>query len=380
LCACTKHNFIACSPPRQFTTTLGRYSRSTGRLQHEESTPRSTQTLPRKLSSSKTASNGLSNGHGGGSRPLKSAGSMINVSIVNKVNSPPPPPTTNGGVVGNNSSPAKPARTYRSNLARSQSFNVTEAPAPRRLFQQNAPNNKTSSYFRSNPHLHKLEESASPLKSPGIISSISRSQRDLHEAVEEERTSFNNNNINNNRLNGGGVNVHDNKKKLFMKGLLDRAPELYRTLHGDDSDAGQTKANQRVSHSSSFRNDLAPGIRPARSPRRTSNTLLSPSQSFRSSNGDDYSETRRFVSSTDDPVRPSVTNTVQSFSKKTVASPRTNGGLATETIESTETTTVTKSRQPYGNNNSSANGGAPKKYYYDTNRNGGVVIGVGNNH
>jgi len=292
---------------------------------------------------------------------------MINVSIVNKVSSPPPPATTNG------TSPAKPARTYRSNLARSQSFNVTEAPAPRRLFQQNTP--KTSSYFRSNPHLHKLEESASPLKSPGIISSISRSQRDLNEAVEEERTSFGNA-----RLNGSTSNVHDNKKRLFMKGLLDRAPELYQTLHGDDSDAGHTKASHRVGYSSSFRNDLVPGIRPARSPRRTSNTLLSPSQSFRSSNGDDFSETVRYTSTKDDPVRPSVTNTVQSFSKKTVASPRSNGGLATETIESTETTTVTKSRASQPSYYNGAPATAPKKYYYDTNRNGGVVIEVGNHH
>ncbi|XP_059474957.1 serine/arginine repetitive matrix protein 2 isoform X2 [Neocloeon triangulifer] len=327
------------SPPRMHTTTLGRYSRSTGRLQHqEESAPHSTQTLPRKLSSSKNNSQPQ--------KPLKSAGSMINVSIVNRVSSPP---MSNGAVNG----PAKPARTYRSNLARSQSFNVVEAPAPRRLFQQQnaANNNKSSAYFRSNPHLHKLEENGPELKSPGIISSISRSQRDIHEEVQAEETV-------------------ESKKKLFMKGLLDRAPELYRTLHGQDTSESPADRPGRVTYSSSFRSDLAPGVRPARRP---SNNLLSPSSSFRntSANGD-YTETHRFSSSTDDPIRPSVTNTVQSFSKKRVASPRgMNGAQATQTVQSTETTTVTKS--------SRATPSYLRHYQVESPpRTGGVVIEVGN--
>ncbi|CAB3370186.1 Hypothetical predicted protein [Cloeon dipterum] len=335
------------SPPRMHTTTLGRYSRSTGRLQQqEESAPRSTQTLPRKLSSSN---------HTPTQKPLKSAGSMINVSIVNRVSSPsgpapppPAPPMSNG--------PAKPARTYRSNLARSQSFNVVEAPAPRRLFQQQNAPNKSSSYFRSNPHLHKLDENGPELKSPGIISSINRSQRDIHEEIKAEETS---------------ANV-DSKKRLFMKGLLDRAPELYQTLNSietTDAPSGRPASGaSRVTYSSSFRSDLAPGVRPARRP---SNTMLSPSSSFRntSANGD-YTETVRYTSSSDDPIRPSVTNTVQSFSKKTVASPRANGAVATQTVKSTETTTVTKS-----------NRAAPtylRHYHVESPTRPGVVIEVGN--
>jgi hypothetical protein len=420
------------------TSTLGRYSRSAGRLHSqfdEGGAPRSTQTLPRKLSArdepgsssrvitttttrsavahtpvTRSASHWESSSSGSRlTRNQPNTGSLINVSIVNNV--------TPSSITG----PAKPARTYRSSLARSQSFNVTanEAPPPRRLFQQQQP--KTSSYYRSNPHIHRLEEASSPLKSPGIISSISRSQRDLSEAVnrealiEEEESRFapRVGSRSPSGLNGTGItsSLHESKKKLFMKGLLDRAPELYRTLHGEEAGPvspnapNATNTQHRVEYSSSFRGSesLTPGVRPARTRRSTTSppgslltpsplhngdtkTMLSPSQSFRSqtsNNGKDYSETVCFTSTSDDPLRPSVTNTVQSFSKKTVASPRPSGGVATETIESKETTTVTKSRirdpqyvSSYPNN---AITGKNKFSYDQPIRNGGVVIEVRNN-
>lgn len=444
------------APTVSNSSTLGRYSRSTGRLhsQYEEGgAPRSTQTLPRKLTprrdeqqhvrvvNSSSLSRGPAPLHTPATRTMSSnshwesssssaarlsraqphSSSLINVSIINNVT----PSTVTG--------PAKPARTYRSTLARSQSFNVAanDAPPPRRLFQQQQP--KSSSYYRSNPHIHRLEEASSPLKSPGIISSISRSQRDLSEAIkretiEEEENKFSprigskspSGMFNGNTIIGG--NLQESKKKLFMKGLLDRAPELFRTLHGDEagpvspSSPHATSTPHRVEYSSSFRGSessmLTPGVRPARGRRSTTSppnsllspahlhngdtkAMLSPSQSFRShtsgTGSNDYSETVRITSTSDDPVRPSVTNTVKNFSKKTVASPRASGGVATETIESTETTTVTKSRSrdpptssfisSYANNSLAGK----NKYSLDQNsasptRNGGVVIEVRNNN
>jgi hypothetical protein len=62
-----------------------------------------------------------------------------------------------------------------------------------------------------------------------------------------------------------------------------------------------------------------------------------------------------------------VTNTVQSFSKKTIP---TKGGLSTETIESSETKTVTKSRLRGGDSSHNTN------QYSMRNGGGGVVIEV----
>lgn len=69
-----------------------------------------------------------------------------------------------------NGGPAKPARTYKSNLSRSKSFNVHADPEGQR-----------PGMYKSNPQLHRLDESPIGLKSPALISSLSRSQRDLSE-------------------------------------------------------------------------------------------------------------------------------------------------------------------------------------------------------
>lgn len=59
------------------------------------------------------------------------------------------------------------------------------------------------------------------------------------------------------------------------------------------------------------------------------------SNSAGSGNGD-YSETVRITSKCTDPLRPSVTNTVQSFSRRTAPNGR-------EVVETSDTSTVTKS-------------------------------------
>lgn len=317
--------------------------------------------------------------------------SMINVSIVNRTS----PPTSALG-------PAKPARTYRSNLLRSKSFNVHAGDA----------SGDFNSVHKSNPQLHRLDESPPPLKSPGIVTSISRSTKDLSQAIEEEdyRKPFNFSDLSINKstghLNGytSGRTVHDTKKEMFMKNLQDKAPELFKTLHGSDSNDHRKlspevnerpgrlftstplkNGNRRVEYSSSFRSSntsspLVNGSDRVHSPTSpTYTTSITHTPSFRNGgevvnrsverrgSNDDYSETVRITSKSDDPLRPSVTNTVQSFSKKVLP---VKGGRGKETIESSETKTVTKSRFRGG-----------ERYLEGSNygpRNGGVVIEVRN--
>uniref|UniRef100_A0A8D8RUW2 Uncharacterized protein n=1 Tax=Cacopsylla melanoneura TaxID=428564 RepID=A0A8D8RUW2_9HEMI len=88
--------------------------------------------------------------------------SNINVFIVNKRSSQP-----SSLHLPTQPPPAKPSRTYRSNLLRSQSFNVTE------------PNSYSggSYLYKSNPHLDILEENVAPLKSPSIINNVTNNIR-----------------------------------------------------------------------------------------------------------------------------------------------------------------------------------------------------------
>lgn len=238
-------------------------------------------------------------------RSAANSGSMINVSFANGA-----------------APPAKPQRTFSkpSLLLRSQSFNVqADAPAASR---------------RSVGALHRLEESPPPLRSPNIVSSVSRSTKDLSAilggggggAVDDGYRSLSGSwagASGEQQQQHHGHRPHDDPKKtVFMKGLLEHAPELYKTL-------GQQDHGNRVAQ-----------------------------QTTRRGSNDDYTETVRFTSKSDDPYRPSVTDTVQNFTKKTV--PR-DGRV--ETIESTETKTVTKSRY---NNGQQRLG------------NGGVVIEVRN--
>ncbi|XP_066998376.2 uncharacterized protein chas isoform X2 [Anabrus simplex] len=399
------------------SSTLGRLSKSTSRLAPAEQVTsgttldysRTAQTLPRKLYDEHTQTSRLKKQvylqkNGGTKQPH--SGSMINVSIINNVT---PPPSSLG--VTASTGPAKPARTYRSNLARSKSFNVHAGePGDSPSFHFG----NTSTIYKSNPHLHRLDESPPPLKSPGILASISRSQRDLSDstATEKEEKQEHQNKFSkstSNLITNGYGSAQEAKKRLFMRELMDKAPELYKTLHGSDEDNDLKQSDRRVmknglsnsrvlDYSSSFRssstNATPPESNGGRSPFRPSmvnggERVTSPcgsKSSFSSSmthtpsysNGarrgsssnDDYSETVRITSKLDDPVRPSVTNTVQSFSKKTI--PR-KGGLSTETIESSETTTVTKSRFGSGSPQNLDTGDGK---YPTRNGAGGVVIEV----
>lgn len=277
-------------------------------------------------------------------RSSANTGSMINVSFAN--------------------GPAKPQRTFsKPSLLRSHSFNVDAGP----LHQSR----------RSASTLHRLEESPPPLKSPNIVSSIvSRSTKDLSVAADDGYRSLSGSWASPGELpGGGGGHAYHNhrrddphkKKKIFMKGLLDHAPELYKTLSHQDEDRGVGRtATARYSpvratahdrpYSSSGNSSSSPG-------EVTTNRSVT-----RRGSKDDYTETVRITSKSDDPYRPSVTNTVQNFTKKTV--PR-DGRV--ETIESTETKTVTKSRF-----NGGGSGETVSSKINGFNGNGGVVIEVRN--
>ena len=169
------------------SSSLGRFSKSTGRLtnDHErEEQLRCTQTLPRNLHTggqyarSQTLSrrqqpvpSAIKLGTSHGNVPLstnqpRQYGSMINISIKNTVTSPKV-----AALQSNVQPPVKPERSYRSSLSRSKSFNVEadrngiDTPPPR------IP-------YTSNLQLNRLNETP-PLKSPGILASINRSNRDL---------------------------------------------------------------------------------------------------------------------------------------------------------------------------------------------------------
>ncbi|BES97806.1 Hypothetical protein NTJ_10620 [Nesidiocoris tenuis] len=359
------------------SSTLGRLSKSTSRLSNSDrhATSNGTtlyyndrggvQTLPRKLQEHKakkqvyvTRSNGDASYGDRSGRLSNNSNSMFNVSIVS------------------NTGPAKPARTYRSSLSRSKSFNVHAGDSYR-----------DSNRYTSNPHLSRLDESTE-LKSPGLITSISRSTRDLTQDDTFSRRPLGayDQNRYTSKLNGftsptSRSNV-DAQKKIFMKGLMERAPELYRTLHGSDLDENRTTEpirtstplrNGKLEYSTSFRssNTSSPLDRM---------TSTSPYYQYRTDSPDgvnrsvvrrgshDTTETVRYTTSSNNPARPSVTNTVQSVTKKRIPIP----GGGEQRIHSTETKTVTKSKFR----------SATPEYFDGASKypssNGGVVIEVRN--
>lgn len=243
--------------------------------------------------------------------------------------------------------PAKPARTYRSNLSRSKSLNV----------HGGLDSNRTNMYT-SNPQLNRLADKPIGLKSPGLISSINnRSSRDVSEEVY------------NTRFNRNGVSDNVDNKRVFLSSLKDRAPELFQTLEETDRDWSPNKYSTPIKNGKVHNGDIyeAPTREPKRLVSNPNNSVLRRG----SSSSTDFSETYHTTTRNDDPKRPSVTNTTKSFSRKTLPL---KDGKGVETIESSETTSVTKSS--YRSNEPS------KKYYEERrhNRSGAnpVVIEVRN--
>ncbi|CAH2011486.1 unnamed protein product [Acanthoscelides obtectus] len=164
-------------------STLGRFSKSTGRLVNSSvADNRSSQTLPRHLHKQSDSPSKL------GTR----SNSTINISIINT------PRKLEG--------PAKPARTYKSNLSRSQSFNVQAGLETQR-----------NNMYTSNPHLNKLEDSGIGLKSPGLISSLNRSHKDL-----------NGDDIYTSRFARNGTSDYVDSKRGFLSSFREKTPEYWK--------------------------------------------------------------------------------------------------------------------------------------------------------
>lgn len=310
--------------------TLGRFSKSTNRLTSAPQSSaqldyRSTQTLPRKMVHHKSPAQ------------QKHSSSTINVSIVNSVKQSQQP--SSAAIITQNTGPAKPARSYKA-LNRSKSFNVhglngTNDPSP--IYMEKLSNNPMHStmMYKSNPH---LSEEKQQLKSPSIVNLISRSQRDLTKIDEDDGYTQQYNSNTEKRLNGhyhhhnGTNNNITDKRNVFLRGLQDQAPELFKTLHGDE-DMRKYSFDRNVNRE---RESSLGSRSPVTINKDTASIVRRGSSST-----EDYSETYKITSKSDDPKRPSVTNTVHSFTKKTVP---TKHGRGTETIESSERKTVTSSR------------------------------------
>lgn len=328
----SSHTRSYSQPPPPIGSTLGRFSKSTNRLtsnghEHDHNGSSSSyvqqnhyqtssQTLPRKLYEQKTKN-----------KPLHS--STINVSIVNNVaaSSPQQPPLINTG-------PVKPARTYKA-LNRSKSFNVhglngTNDPSP--IYLEKLNRNNYNSFYRSNSHLDELQRTTSrnqnesmQLKSPSIVNLISRSTRDLTQSplYEDER-------------------VHEystNKKTVFLKNLQNRAPELYRTLHGGPAtgdNAGSPSREYLTTHINREQDSPLGSRSPITVNKDTASIMRRGSSST-----EDYSESYKITQKNEDPARPGVTNTVRNFSKKTIP---TKDGRGLQTIETSEVRTTSSSR------------------------------------
>lgn len=377
------HVFISLSSTfSSNSTTLGRFSKSTNRLTSNglTSTPsskngyvsaalnesnenyRSSQTLPRKLEHHKQ-------------KPISQ--STINVSIVNNVKNQPV----------QNTGPAKPARTYKA-LQRSKSFNVhgmngTNDPSP--IYMEKLTNNNYRNFSNGHHHQQKIIEHPTPeriittttthhsiykstphlnghmneikLKSPSIVNLISRSTRDLTQLNGSDHQYIDR------RYNSSPFHheLNNNKKSSVLRNGIEDEIAAARNIKFAERDSSGSKASSRSSPI--VGKDSPMGIL-----RRSSN----------STDNDNYCETFKYQTLSNDPVNPTVTDTVETFTKKVIPSDQVDSRTKKETIvERHEIKKVTTSR----------NLGSPSptglKYYdinHHRNGNGGVVIELRNNY
>lgn len=346
------------------SSTLGRFSHSTSRLnpniEPDEEYTRSAQTLPRKLHERKVKTTEpqkpSSNKYWHRLTPNKRSSSAVNIS--NNVTAAP-----DGNINGYPPGPAKPARAYKA-LNRSKSFAMGAPEQETHPRYVSTMNRNYSTMYKSNPHLSRLDETPEQLKSPGIVSIINRSQRDLADAVSREterrrdglfgarygKTTP----VTNGHTNGYSKSYDEtDKKKIFLKGLRERAPELYQTLHADDESDGSRLSSRYNTPSPHYKDRIleerkTPLYKTESLNRETSpfvsrldSRIKSPAIRRGSNSSDNFSETYRYTTRSGDPERPSVTDTVETVSKKIVPS---RDGRSKEIIESREINSVTKSR------------------------------------
>lgn len=359
------------------TSTLGRFSKSTNRLASHDSNRygsgyisaalqesndnyRSTQTLPRKLDHKNH-------------KPISQ--STINVSIVNNVKHPL-----------QNTGPAKPARTYKS-IQRSKSFNVhgmngTNDPSPiymEKLTNNNYRNHSNGHYnhhnrestespsrvvtttthhtkiYKSTPHLIEPASDIMKLKSPSIVNLISRSTKDLT-----------------------ALNDHPYIDRRYNASSPLRITPEFRSKN----DIGYTKSyhddDEYVSRNIKFveRESLGSKGSSRSSPIvvKDSGTILR--RGSNSTDNENYTETYKYQTKSSDLNHPSVTDCVETFSKKVIPEEIDDRTKKETTIERHEIKKVTTSRGFPGSPS------PPNLKYYDVNhnRNGNVVIELKNNY
>lgn len=223
--------------------------------------------------------------------------------------------------------------------------------------------------YKSTPHLNDhLAEIK--LKSPSIVNLISRSTRDLSQLNGSDHQ-YIDRRYNSSPFRNG---TPDLKKSTFLRGLHDQAPELYKTLHGDeDLTQRNIKFSERESSGSKASSRSSPIVgkdSPVGILRRGSN----------STDNENYSETFKYQTKSNDPMNPTVTDTVETFSKKTIPSevdPRTKKETIVERHEIKKVTTSRNFGSPSPTQ-------VPSLKYYDVNHNkngnGGVVIELRNNY
>ncbi|CAG4982891.1 unnamed protein product [Parnassius apollo] len=348
----------------QFSSTLGRFSHSTSRLnpnsETEEDYSRSAQTLPRKLHDRKEKTTEKPSNNKYWNRLAQNKRSTSAINISNNHNVPPPQEVKiNGYPPG----PAKPARTYKG-LNRSKSFAMGAPEQETHPRYVTGMNRNYSTMYKSNPHLSRLDETPEQLKSPGIVSIINRSQRDLADAVSRETERRRDGLFgarygktaptSNGHTNGYNKSYEEtDKKKIFLKGLRERAPDLYQTLHADDESDGSRRSSRYGTPSPHYKERISEerkiplykteSLNRESSPfvSRLETRVKSPAIRRGSNSSDNFSETYRYTTRSGDPERPSVTDTVETVSKKIVPS---RDGRSKEIIESREVNSVTKSR------------------------------------
>lgn len=278
--------------------------------------------------------------------------SAINIAIVNNVRGP--------SATVQNTGPAKPARSYKS-LNRSKSFNVhglngTNDPSPIYLEKLNR-NVSHRALYRSNPHLN---EEKPQLRSPSIVNLVSRSQRDLTKI--DENPSYNGNGYGNyisgssrdvRRGSSGLANYNQSRNGYSpmhytsnlpvdrrAQSLLRTASDNYRT----DFDSPSRQYKYGIERNLQRERESSLGSRSPITINKDTAAIIRRG----SSSTEDYSETYKTTSKSDDPYRPSITNTVHNFTKKTIPSKM---GRGLETIETSERKSVTSSRYRNGEPN-----------------------------
>ena len=219
------------APRSTWTSTVDPRRRPRSSYIEEESRPT---TLPRKTHD-ESPNKSYFFGQGEPSSNLRSrlnghSGSMINVSN-NKysINSSQNYSSSNGQTT------LSSLRNNRSSVSRSHSFNVQPGSKlqngnSNKTFAESAEEKKSSTLYRSSPYLN--------LRSPNLIANIARSN-----SIKKLNESSTNGATENTSIMNGSRDLNeeedDKKRKVFMKGLLTNAPELYHYLHGEEQSSSE---------------------------------------------------------------------------------------------------------------------------------------------